>query len=314
MKIQFAVLFFLVVGRIAFAQEAAHPGKKHAEGFEVLKQFAGTWETSSTSVATDANPATTSKGTMTSKMLGSNWVVNDYKGETGGQEFKANQTLRFDKTDGKFKGSWVDSFMTMEWELSGSVDGNVLSMESEGPDFTRPGKTIGYRDIYEFKTAELIVTTSQSQDAAGEWKTFMNGTMTKMEKPMKQTVLPFLMFVGDAEKAIEHYKTPFPNLRVESMERWKAGEQGTEGAIKLAQISIEGQSVKVMDSPPIHDFTFTPSFSFFVECENEEQLKERFAVLSEGGKVMMPLNDYGFSKQFGWVSDKFGVSWQLNLK
>lgn len=60
-------------------------------------------------------------------------------------------------------------------------------------------------------------------------------------------------------------------------------------------------------------FTFTPSMSIFVDCENEAESNQAFQQLSEGGKVLMPLDNYGFSKKFGWVSDRFGVSWQLNL-
>lgn len=62
-----------------------------------------------------------------------------------------------------------------------------------------------------------------------------------------------------------------------------------------------------------HQFTFTPSISLFVECENESELDEAFNKLSAGGMVLMPLNNYGFSKKFGWLNDRFRVSWQLNL-
>ena len=122
------------------------------------------------------------------------------------------------------------------------------------------------------------------------------------------------MFTGKAEEAIEHYKSVFPDLKIESINKYKAEEAGKEGTIQLARFVVAGQSIMCTDSPPVHDFDFTPSFSFFVECESEEQLKERFDKLSKDGKVMMPLNNYGFSTKFGWTSDKFGVSWQLNLK
>ena len=68
------------------------------------------------------------------------------------------------------------------------------------------------------------------------------------------------------------------------------------------------------DSPPVHDFTFTPAISLFVDFDDEERLKQVFERLSEKGQVAMPLGDYGFSPLFGWVQDRFGVSWQLNLK
>lgn len=56
-----------------------------------------------------------------------------------------------------------------------------------------------------------------------------------------------------------------------------------------------------------------PSSSIFVECESQEELDRTFNVLSQDGQVLMPLGDYGFSRCFGWVNDRFGVSWQLNL-
>jgi predicted 3-demethylubiquinone-9 3-methyltransferase (glyoxalase superfamily) len=63
----------------------------------------------------------------------------------------------------------------------------------------------------------------------------------------------------------------------------------------------------------VHDFTFTPSSSIFVECDDEAQLRELAAKLGDGGGVLMGIDNYGFSKLFTWIADRFGVSWQLNL-
>jgi len=60
-----------------------------------------------------------------------------------------------------------------------------------------------------------------------------------------------------------------------------------------------------------HEFTFTPSMSLFVACETEAEIEDLFEKLSQGGKVLMPLESYPFSPKFGWVNDRFGVSWQL---
>jgi predicted 3-demethylubiquinone-9 3-methyltransferase (glyoxalase superfamily) len=67
------------------------------------------------------------------------------------------------------------------------------------------------------------------------------------------------------------------------------------------------------DSPIKHGFTFTPSNSTFVEFDSVAELERVFGLLSEGGQVLMPLGNYGFSERFGWVNDRFGVSWQLNF-
>jgi predicted 3-demethylubiquinone-9 3-methyltransferase (glyoxalase superfamily) len=69
----------------------------------------------------------------------------------------------------------------------------------------------------------------------------------------------------------------------------------------------------LLDSPVRHDFTFTPAFSLFVECDSEDQIRWLSEQLSEEGRVFMPLEGYGFSRLFTWVGDRFGVSWQLNL-
>ena len=62
-----------------------------------------------------------------------------------------------------------------------------------------------------------------------------------------------------------------------------------------------------------HAFTFTPSISLFVDCRSAAMLDAAFAQLADGGHVYMRIANYGFSQRFGWCSDRFGVSWQLNL-
>jgi predicted 3-demethylubiquinone-9 3-methyltransferase (glyoxalase superfamily) len=81
----------------------------------------------------------------------------------------------------------------------------------------------------------------------------------------------------------------------------------------VAVFRLAGQQFMCSDSYEQHDFSFTPSVSFFVDCADEAELDRVYGALAEGGKALMPLGDYGFSKKFGWVNDRFGVSWQLNL-
>lgn len=125
---------------------------------------------------------------------------------------------------------------------------------------------------------------------------------------------PFLMFQGDrAEEAMNLYVSLFGDGEILEVTRWQEGEPGTAGSIKLARFKAAGQNVLTSDSPVRHAFDFTPSWSFFVDCASSEEQERLFAALSDGGAVMMPLGDYGFSKRFGWAADRFGVSWQLNL-
>lgn len=80
-----------------------------------------------------------------------------------------------------------------------------------------------------------------------------------------------------------------------------------------ATSTLKDQEFMCIDSNVKHQFTFTPSFSIFLTCDSEEEIDRLYSSLTDGGQVMMPLGDYFFSKKFGWVSDKFGVSWQLTL-
>jgi predicted 3-demethylubiquinone-9 3-methyltransferase (glyoxalase superfamily) len=58
----------------------------------------------------------------------------------------------------------------------------------------------------------------------------------------------------------------------------------------------------------------TPAISLFVECGDQDELERLFVALAEDGEVFMPLDDYGFSRRYGWVRDRYGVPWQLNLR
>ena len=80
----------------------------------------------------------------------------------------------------------------------------------------------------------------------------------------------------------------------------------------MARLSIAGLEIMANDSPPVHDFDFTPSSSTFLTVEGPDQVDALAAALGEGGKALMPPDDYGFSRRFAWVQDHFGVSWQIN--
>ena len=126
------------------------------------------------------------------------------------------------------------------------------------------------------------------------------------------------MFVGDqcgkAEEAINYYVSLFPSSEIKNIEKWKAGEPGGQkGWVKQALFTIAGQEYMASENSLDHKFSFTPAISIFVNCETEDELNKLYADLSNGGQVMMPLDNYGFSKKFGWTADKYGVSWQLNL-
>jgi predicted 3-demethylubiquinone-9 3-methyltransferase (glyoxalase superfamily) len=127
-------------------------------------------------------------------------------------------------------------------------------------------------------------------------------------------VTPFLMFQnGDAEEAMNFYTSLIEDSCITNIARYGANESGDEGTVMQATFTLKGQEFMCIDSNVKHQFDFTPSFSIFLTCDTEEELDLIYGKLSEGGQALMPLGDYGFSKKFGWLNDRFGVSWQLNL-
>jgi len=119
-----------------------------------------------------------------------------------------------------------------------------------------------------------------------------------MGKPQKITT--YLWFDGNAEQAVEHYTSLFPDSRVTKVARWGKGGPAPEGSVMNIGFELAGQSFIALNGGP--QFKFTPAISLFVSCETQEevdQLWERF--LAAGGKA----------SRCGWLEDKFGLSWQI---
>ena len=118
---------------------------------------------------------------------------------------------------------------------------------------------------------------------------------------------------GNAQAALDLYVSTFPDSGLLRVEKYGEGDPGQAGTIKVAVFTLCGREFMCSDSPIGHEFSFTPSSSTFVEFDSLETIERVFGILSHGGEVLMPLGDYGFSQRFGWVNDRFGVSWQLNV-
>ena len=130
---------------------------------------------------------------------------------------------------------------------------------------------------------------------------------------MVRGVATHLMFAGEASAALALYTAVFPEFCLDSVERYDSGEAGAEGTVRRADVTFGQHRIIVIDSPVIHAFSFTPATSLFVDCDSVSALDSAFTRLAQDGQIFMPIADYGFSQRFGWCSDRFGVSWQLNL-
>jgi predicted 3-demethylubiquinone-9 3-methyltransferase (glyoxalase superfamily) len=131
---------------------------------------------------------------------------------------------------------------------------------------------------------------------------------------MTRSVTPFLMFTGKAEEAMNLYVSLFGDSKIDKIDRYGSDGPGAEGTVKEATFELCGRTFACADSPSDHaSFEFSPAMSLFVDVADEAEIERAFAGLSEGGKVIMPLNTYPFARKFAWLTDRFGLTWQLML-
>lgn len=167
----------------------------------------------------------------------------------------------------------------------------------------------------------IIWSCSENKDNLTENKKLkiendsLKTVLLQNKNSMRKQIIRSLTFQdGNAEKAMNFYVELFDNSKVINVTRWEKNAPTEEGKIMQATFELDGNLFMCSDSPAIHNWNFTPAISNYIECENENELERLFSKLSENGKVMMPLDNYGFSQKFGFIEDQFGVSWQLNLK
>jgi predicted 3-demethylubiquinone-9 3-methyltransferase (glyoxalase superfamily) len=153
-----------------------------------------------------------------------------------------------------------------------------------------------------------------SNDLLQEHQIMIEEGGTKGSNPIR----PFLMFSGErhgqAEAAINFYTSTFPASRIISIEKYGPKQAEPEGTVRCASFVLNGQDFMAIDSAAPHAFNFTPSLSLYVNSPGLSDFDGLVGRLSEGGNMLMPPNNYGFSRKFAWFNDRFGVSWQVNCE
>jgi predicted 3-demethylubiquinone-9 3-methyltransferase (glyoxalase superfamily) len=114
-----------------------------------------------------------------------------------------------------------------------------------------------------------------------------------------QKITPFLWFDGKAEEAMNFYISIFKNSRIVTVDRYGDAGPGPKGSVMSAVFEIEGQQFFALNGGPL--FSFTPAISFLVNCETQQEVDELWDKLSAGGAT----------QQCGWLTDKYGLSWQI---
>ena len=123
-----------------------------------------------------------------------------------------------------------------------------------------------------------------------------------------QKIVPHLWYDTQAGEAAELYTRLFPDSRIKSRTKIQDTPSGT---VETLTISLMGLDFILLSAGPY--FQFTPAISFLVACDTKEEVDRYWAALREGGGELMPLGSYPFSERYGWLSDKFGLSWQIML-
>ncbi len=116
---------------------------------------------------------------------------------------------------------------------------------------------------------------------------------------MQKKITTFLTYDGQAEEAMNLYTSVIPNSRITSTRYYGEAGPGEAGSLMTGTFELDGQEFMALNGGS--SFTFSQGFSLFVSCETQEEVDELWEKLSEGGEP----------GQCGWLTDKFGVSWQI---
>lgn len=128
-----------------------------------------------------------------------------------------------------------------------------------------------------------------------------------------QKIVPNIWFDSQAEDAAKFYTELFPNSSVDYLTHYtEAGQEihgQAPGSVMTAEFTVAGFRFTAINGGPV--FKPNPSISFMVNLTSKDDVNRIWGVLLDGGKVLMPLQKYPFSELYGWVEDRFGISWQL---
>ena len=114
-----------------------------------------------------------------------------------------------------------------------------------------------------------------------------------------QKITPFLWFNNNAEEAVNFYISIFKNSKIVNISRYGEGGPGPKGTVMSATFELNGQEFMALNGGP--HFSFSPAISLFVKCESQQEVDEFWEKLSAGGK----------KERCGWLTDKYGLSWQI---
>ena len=136
----------------------------------------------------------------------------------------------------------------------------------------------------------------------------------KQDVMTKMLISNGLWFDSQAEEAAKFYTSVFHGSKIGDIVRY--GKEGLEihrrpeGSVMAVEFELSGEKFVAINGGPL--FTFNPSVSYFVVCETMEETDNTWHTLLEGGSVLMPYQQYEWSEKYGWLTDRYGLSWQIS--
>ena len=131
-----------------------------------------------------------------------------------------------------------------------------------------------------------------------------------------QKITPFLWFDNNAEEAVNFYTEAFANSKILTTSHYNEASAKAPGfkagSVMTVEFELNKQKFVALNGGPV--FRFTQAISFFVSCETEKEVDVLWNRFSDGNqKIFWPLQKYPWSEKYGWLTDKFGFSWQFTL-
>lgn len=114
-----------------------------------------------------------------------------------------------------------------------------------------------------------------------------------------QKIIPFLWFDTEAEEAARFYASIFPNSKIGRIARYSEVGPGPAGNVMTIQFELDGQAFVGLNGGPM--YKFSPAISFQIDCKDQAEVDHYWNALAAGGREI----------QCGWVTDRFGLSWQV---
>ena len=127
-----------------------------------------------------------------------------------------------------------------------------------------------------------------------------------MNKTIMEKITPHLWFDNNAGEAAKFYTSIFKNSKIKNLTKLHNTPSGT---VEIFTVELMGQEFTLISAGPL--FKFNPSVSFLVTCSTKEEVDALWKKLSQGGTVLIELGEYPFSEKYGWLQDKYGLSWQI---